>query len=246
MSENSQLRELKIEIEQLKLKLKKSEEFFAIVIHELRTPLTTITLALEQIQETASKNNKFYLQTLKDSLKQLVELTERVMKVFQLEQGKIELQLTKVNLNDFLVNYCSARFQALNKEKIVTELVSKLPAKAVFIQADVEYLQLVCENIINNAQRFVPKDGTGHFTIQAELKGQNKVRVNFSDNGCGVLEQNKVAIFERFVSCGVKNTTGLGLYICQKIMELHKGRIWCEDTFGGGATFSLELNCKRS
>jgi two-component system, OmpR family, sensor histidine kinase KdpD len=95
-------------------------------------------------------------------------------------------------------------------------------------------------NIISNAKKFLPEKGKIIFRVYEK---ERYILFEIADNGPGIPNELKKSIFEKFRTnhMGRSEGMGLGLYICKKIIELHKGKIWIQDSQGGGATFCIQL-----
>ena len=215
----------------LKEKNKTFEECLSIVAHDLRNPLNTAMLANEL-------GNK---QTVQESLECLNQIIERLLSAPKLEGENFQLALKPFDLKEFFQNFFDSQRPLLEKAKIQFTFEDELPAEQSSITADKIHLQQVLENLISNALRFTPQDGSGKITLKVESQDSAKISISLTDNGSGVPADKKTKIFEKFASHSEKPSTGLGLYICQKIIELHGGKIWCEDAPGGGAKFVVEL-----
>lgn len=108
---------------------------------------------------------------------------------------------------------------------------------------DRERIEQVLSILLDNALSYTPENGR----ICLSLAGtSDRPTIRVSDNGIGIPDSEKESIFDRFYRCDKahkdKMHFGLGLCIAQEIIHMHKGKIWVEDTPGGGATFVIILN----
>ncbi|HYZ95128.1 MAG TPA: ATP-binding protein, partial [Nitrososphaeraceae archaeon] len=120
----------------------------------------------------------------------------------------------------------------------------------VFLIADKERLLEVISNIMDNAIKFIEKEGSIYFHVKVEetennddndLANGNHVLITIKDTGIGISEEIFPRLFTRFASKSI-NGTGLGLYISKSIIEAHGGKIWAENNKNGnGATFTIRL-----
>jgi len=95
------------------------------------------------------------------------------------------------------------------------------------------------QNILTNAYKFTPENGKIRLSAQ---KYNRNILIKISDSGEGIPENFRKSIFEKFKTNGSAGTgIGLGLYVCKKIIDLHKGKIWAENSELGGAAFCVEL-----
>ena len=220
----------------LKEKNKTLEECLSIVAHDLRSPLTVVMILANSLEA-----DKQSLKLIQESLERINQIIEKLLSAPKLEGENFKLDLEPFDLKEFFQNFFDSQRPLLEKAKIQFTFEDKLPADNNSITADKTHLQQVLENLISNALRFTPKDGNGKITLTVAKPDSAKISISVSDNGPGVPADKKTKIFEKFTSHAKKPSTGLGLYICQKIIELHNGKIWCEDAPGGGAKFVIEI-----
>jgi signal transduction histidine kinase len=101
------------------------------------------------------------------------------------------------------------------------------------------------QNLIDNSLKFTP--GGGSITVTLNQL-ETLTTVSVTDTGKGIPEENRPKLFQRFWQAGSTGryyaSTGLGLYLCRRIIEGHGGKIWCKDTKGPGTTFCFELLTK--
>ena len=206
--------------------------------HELRTPTSVIQLALQIIEENniAPEIKQEMIKSARQASQKLSKIVQSVISVQALQKG-IKLNITNVNIYDFILNLKKKFDFLLMKKKIRLGLDLKIP-KNTFIQADRERLWKVFSILISNAEKFTPAEGK---VILQASKTKKELIIKVIDNGEGVPKDKQEFIFERFCTNHHNKGIALGLYICQKIIELHEGKIWYENTKGGGATFCVSL-----
>ena len=206
--------------------------------HELRTPTNVVKFALESIKRNnvPPEMKKEMIESAYNATQKLTKIVEKIMNVQALEKG-IKLNLTELNIHSFLLEIKEAfSFSLAHKKiKLITDL--DIP-KNTFVKADREKLWQVFFNLLDNAKEFTPENGK--IILQAKKKNKDLV-FKVIDNGEGVPKNKRDLIFERFGTNHHNKGIALGLYICKKIIELHKGKIWYENTKGGGASFCVSL-----
>lgn len=232
------LQELQSENAKLKQQLKEQDDFIATAIHDLRNPLTLALIATDLLKDKGLDTKTQEL--LQGSLSRLNKLIERNLAVPKLERGHLKPDFKELNLKTFLERFCNTQLPLLKKKKIKFRLDNTIPDTS--IAADASQLQQVFENLVSNAIRFTPKDGTGVINLKSEITNSHKIRISVLDNGPCIPDDQKTKIFAKFMSQSKEQSTGLGLYICRKIIKLHDGKIWCEDGAEGGAEFVVEIN----
>lgn len=214
-------------------------DFISTVSHEFRTPLTSITmgvgLLLEQIPGTLTAKQKELVEAIKEDSERLNKLVGELLDLSKLESGKMQMDFQSHQLKE-TINYSMEVFK-IQFEEINADLVSNLPKKMKLSKMDLNKIAWVLTNLIGNALRYLPKDGTGKVEVGAkELYGKTLVWVK--DNGAGINDSIKAHIFDKFIQGKEKaGGAGLGLAICQEIIKAHGGDIWVESEVDKGTTF---------
>ena len=209
----------------------------ASVSHDLRTPLTSLRLLVEAIDdgvvegpdETADalRRAKGYVTTLSTLVDDLFELA-------RLEAGDISWTLSQVGVAE-LIDETVEAFRPLAEQKGLV-LTESVPSDVAPVRGNPEKLQRVLYNLVQNAVRHTPQDGT--VSLRAE-RDAGFVRIEVADDGEGIPPEQAEQVFERFFrgGDGARNGTGagLGLSISRAIVEAHGGRIWVEPREGRGS-----------
>jgi two-component system, OmpR family, phosphate regulon sensor histidine kinase PhoR len=227
-------------------RLKKLEkirvDFVANVTHEIRTPLTAIIGYLETINAGAINNTDDVKRFIDISLKQarrLNRLVEDLLVISKVELGEIKLNFEKVSLRDVFVSampLVEAKAK-LKKINIQNNLQENLPD----ILADRDRLTQILVNVLDNAVKFTPDDGS--IIIDAGPKDNYEV-VEISDSGIGIPKEEVQRLGERFYRVDRSRSrdlggTGLGLSIVKHLMIAHGGRMEIESQLGRGTKVSL-------
>ena len=181
--------------------------------------------------------------------KRLMQLTNDILDVTKIEGKSLELKKQEFNLNDVVINAMNditLDRDFLNNENI---RLSYKP-QDILIYADKGRITQVICNVLNNAVKFIKKDGTARtITIEIEKRvrriGENieddVIVVSIKDEGLGIDPEIMPRLFSKFVSKSSQGT-GLGLFISKSIVEAHGGSMWAENNADGeGATFSFSL-----
>lgn len=217
-------------------------DFAANVSHELRTPLTAIrgfaeTLLDGTCQEPQSVQR--FARIIHREAERLGHLIEDVLKLSQIESGKLNIAMTPVDGGE-LVREVTGMFSERWKEyKLKVQIPSDLP----FIRGDRGLLSQALYNLLDNAIKYTQSGGT--ISVTGGREG-GLVKLAVSDNGIGIAEQEKERIFERFYRVDRarsrrKGGTGLGLAIVKHIVDAHNGKIILESSEGKGTTVALCL-----
>ncbi len=221
------------------------QDFVANVSHEFKTPLTAIQGFAETLLAGAlddPQNSRRFLEIIRDHALRLGRLTDDLLKLSQMEAGKLDLDLRSVGVAD-LVESCleTARLKAAAKQQTLeADCPDSLPA----IRADSNRLREVLQNLLDNAVQYTPAGG--RITVRAAPSG-SQVMISVSDTGIGIPKADQERIFERFYRVDAARSrevggTGLGLSIARHLVEAHGGRITVESEVGRGSTFSVYLS----
>ena len=211
-------------------------DLIAAVSHDLRTPLTSLQLVAQAIDDGVFESNgdsRHYLEQMSKHVDVLGRLIDDLFELTRLEAGDINWSMQRVQLGDLVQETVDAmRAQAEAKHVSVEARVAGDLAPA---EANPEKVQRVLFNLIQNAIRHTPADGS--VTVAAGSSGSQLV-VEVTDTGAGIPPSERDRIFEPFYRGGAsartrRDASGLGLAICRAIVEVHGGRIWLEDSEAG-------------
>ncbi len=196
--------------------------------HDLRTPLASLRLLVEAIDDgVAGEDRDRYLAEVRTHVAVLSDLIDDLFELSRIEAGDIAWTMRQVELGD-LIGDTVAAFRIAAEERGV-RLAAELPDGRVVAAADAEKVQRVLFNLIQNAIRHTPADGS--VTVRAK-GGPDGVEVEVADSGEGIPVGEGERVFEAFYrgdgSRG-EDGAGLGLAISRAIVEAHGGRIWLED-----------------
>lgn len=223
-------------------------EFLANTSHELRTPLNAIMGFLRLVLDGLCDNHeekREFLQNAYDSARNLLSLINELLDIARIEAGKLDLELTAVNVGAvFLQVEKLTRLQAEQKK---LRLTFRTLSTRVLVRADPGKLQQVLLNLVINAIKFTPK---GEVRVQARsFPAKGHVRFQVRDTGIGIPPEIQGALFHKFIQGDGSSTrqfggAGLGLAICRNLVEFMGGQIWLSSRgpgHGSTASFTLPL-----
>ena len=226
------------EVDQLK------DEFLARTSHELRTPLNGIIGLSDslldgvsgELSDVAQKN----LKTISSSGKRLSRLVNDILDISQLKHNNITLNKQSVRLRalvDVLITLC----EPLVGERAIN-LINDIPTDLPSIEGDEARVEQILVNLISNALKHTE---SGSVVISARQVGQH-IEVSIRDTGTGLPLEDAAKLFEPFQqfsnnAAKTKKGIGLGLAICQHLVELHGGKIAAKNAPNGGALFIFTL-----
>lgn len=223
--------------------------FFTNITHEFRTPLTLIIGPIERALKLSYNPQVIeQLHFVERNSKYLLSLVNQLMDFRKIESGKMEISPNSNHFKKFL-NEFILPFEAYAKEhQIKLELRIKLPEQCMMYDEDA--MQKVLTNLMGNAMKFTPRGG--QITLYATVlrkQGKDKLYLCVQDSGPGIPEADLTKIFTRFyqaknqlnASVSGQSGTGIGLYLCQQIILLHKGEICARNNHGQGSSFRVLL-----
>jgi signal transduction histidine kinase len=217
-------------------------DLVAAVSHDLRTPLTSLRLLADAIEDDLvdADTRREYVEQMSFHLRALSALIDDLFELSRLEAGDLQWSMQQVQLAELVTEAVEAmRAQADARGVRVSATV---PVGLVPARADPERLQRVLFNLIQNAIRHTPADGS--VTVRAQANGAG-IEVEVADTGSGLAAVDREHAFEPFYRGGEGKArpaggSGLGLTICRAIVEAHGGRIWFADAPSGACVrFSL-------
>ncbi len=208
-------------------------QMVAAVSHDLRTPLASLRLLVEAIEDgvVTGETRERYLREMRTHVEALTALIDDLFELSRIEAGEISWTMRQVELRE-LIGDTVAAMRAPAEARGVA-LAADLPAEAVLARANAEKVQRVLFNLIQNAIRHTPADGS--ITVRARAAGSG-VEVEVADEGDGIAAADAERVFEAFFrgdESRSEDGAGLGLAISRAIVEAHGGRIWLDSGSGG-------------
>ena len=220
-----------------------------LAIHDLKNPLTLIICYLDILQKNSSLDSAWQeiVRTILKSAQGMNELISDMLSTERIGEKTILLRLASVDLIEILNTVITNNQMRLELKK--QKLDFRYDKSMEFmIKADKLLLTEICDNLISNAIKYSPFEAEIYITAgKKNNENQDEViLISFNDQGPGFSETDKKRMFRKFQKLsadptGDETSTGLGLYITKKLVELHNGRIWLESTSGTGSTFFVEL-----
>jgi signal transduction histidine kinase len=228
---NVQLREL----DELKTRL------FANVSHELRTPLTLILgVVSAQLERETDGERADELGVVVRNARLLQKRVDDLLDLARSDAGQARLNARPVDAAE-VVRLTAARFEPLAAARQV-DIEVRAPT-SLHARLDADRLERILDNLLSNALKFTPAEGTVRVTVQRE---DDSVRLVVEDSGPGIPAEMRELVFERFrqvddSSTRARGGSGLGLAIVREFAQLHGGSVDLEDSDLGGARFVVRL-----
>src|SRR6476646_1846093 len=225
---------------------KMRRDFVANVSHELRTPLSIFRGYLETLLDDPHQPPAELLRILEIMERhsnRLNALVEDVLSLARLESPGMELNLSEIDLPDFLHGIMRDWEKRLAARQLKSHL--NFPGNLPHLHADETRLQELIYNLLDNAVKYSKPGGT--VFLRAESEG-NSVRISVADEGAGIPPEDLPRIFERFYRADKSRSseqsgTGLGLSIVKHIAQLHGGSVEAKSEVGKGAIITVTLPC---
>jgi signal transduction histidine kinase len=222
---------------QFKMQLQQ-QHFMMAVTHELKTPIAVAKLNLETLQKyqlDPDKQQKLIRTTL-DETARLNFLTNNILVSAQLENKAFVTSKEDLDLSTLLQD-CVGAFQKRFPDRTLETAIEK----EIDIKGDALLLQILVNNLLENAIKYAPGQSVIRTTLRQVEKG---ILLSVADQGPGIDDSEKSKVFDRFYRIGNEQTrttkgTGLGLYLCQRIAKDHRGRIEIKDNTPQGTIFNI-------
>ncbi|MHC3656925.1 cell wall metabolism sensor histidine kinase VicK [Streptococcus suis] len=220
--------------------------FVSNVSHELRTPLTSVKSYLEALDEGALTESvaPSFVKVSLDETNRMMRMITDLLSLSRIDNqvGQIDVEL--INFTAF-VTFILNRFDQMknaDSDKVYT-IVRDYQISPIWVEIDTDKMTQVLDNILNNAIKYSPDDGTITFSMKTT---DSQLIVSVSDEGLGIPKADLPRIFDRFYRVDkarsrAQGGTGLGLAIAKEIVKQHKGFIWAKSEYGHGSTFTIVL-----
>jgi signal transduction histidine kinase/CheY-like chemotaxis protein len=222
--------------------------FLANMSHEIRTPMNGVIGMTELLKDTSLSNlQKEYTDSISDSAEGLLRIINDVLDLSKIEANKMDLELTSFDLKEKLEHICNILSPQAKKKGLQLELILDEYYSGQVI-GDFLRLNQVIINLVSNAIKF-SQQGIIRISLKILEENPEKVvyRVEVSDTGIGISQQEQVNLFNSFTQADNSTTrkyggTGLGLSISKNIVNLMNGDIGVSSEKGKGSEFWFTIN----
>lgn len=212
---------------------KLKNDFVSVIGHELRTPLTVVKGYVKMLARKGSSIDESSLESVVTALTtntvRLERLIEDLLFVSAIESRRPTLDLQPVDIGQVLDEFSDGR------------VMVKRPRRPIAVQLDRQKLDQILHHLLDNALKYTDAE-----VVITVVDGDEELEIQVDDSGPGIYSGDVPQLFERFRQLDGSSTrthggTGLGLYICRRLVELQGGRIWCESRLGVGSRFAFTL-----
>jgi signal transduction histidine kinase len=171
----------------------------------------------------------------------MLEMVNDLLDVSAIDSGEIYLRREPVDLRELTEKNVSLNRRLA--ENVGIELACRVPEDEIVCEADRDKMHQVLNNLVSNAIKYSPSGSAVTINLAAD---EGHAVVSVADQGPGIPKEAAEKLFQPFKTAGTasssgQKSTGLGLYICRRIVEAHGGRIWLESEPGEGSTFAFEI-----
>lgn len=221
------------------------DEFISLASHQLRTPASAVKqyagMLLQGYAGELTPAQVKMAQTIYDCNERQITIVNDLLKVAQVDAGRVNLRPEKVNLDTLMQEVIADQASKFTARR--QKVLYKNTADVVTAVVDPQLMRMVVENIIDNASKYTPEEKI--ITIRLR-KLRDSHAIDIRDQGVGISQEDIPRIFKKFsrLANPLSNTvggTGLGLYWAKKIVDLHSGTIAVHSTVGKGTTFTLHI-----
>jgi two-component system phosphate regulon sensor histidine kinase PhoR len=218
--------------------LKVQKDFVHGMTHEFNTPLSNIKLVAQNLKKSSDPKVLKSASILEEEAGKLQVGTNLILTTALIEKNELLLQKENFDVKEILRKTVDRNKDVLYDSGI--KLILETNGEDLNAQCDAFHLENVFQNMINNVRKHSEAD----VLKVATERNNGHLIIRFSDNGKGILEEDRSRIFEKFQSKhnnGAKNGYGLGLYYSRMILEMHGGKISLLDDIKKGSTFSIQI-----
>lgn len=223
---------------------RQKEDFFISVAHEFKTPLSLIIAPLGKLIHDCPDQGKLsHLYLAQDNALKLNALIHKTLDYYNNSKGIVgSLITTEVEFVDF----ARSIFNSYKENHKDHEFIFSSNEEEIIAYVDIVKMEIILNNLLSNACKYSPGKGSIILSIEKQYQ-TNEIMIKLSDTGLGIPEQELPFIFERYFESsrtkdGNYDSTGIGLSIVKKYVEMHKGKIGV-DSDNYGTTFTISLPC---
>lgn len=220
--------------------------FFTNISHEFRTPLTLIQGAIEKMQNFTEIPRELAhpLKIMNKSTQRMLRLINQLLEFRKMQNNKLALSLEETDVIAFLYEIFLSFGDVAEQKNMNFRFCPSIPHYKMFI--DKGNLDKVTYNLLSNAFKYTPSNGTIHLSISIdEIKKLLLIQV--SDTGVGIPKEKQGELFKRFMQSNFSgDSIGVGLHLSHELVQVHKGTIEYKENEGGGSIFTVSIPTDKS
>jgi len=239
------------QLDQANIKLKELDKlksmFLASMSHELRTPLNSVigftSWILMGMEGELNEEQQRQLTMVKFSAKYLLDLINDILDISKIESGVVKLAIEKFEIAEVVTDVAKTVLPLVEKKglKLIYDV-----SEGIILNSDKRRIKQILMNLVSNAIKFTDH---GNVKIDVKLLNNKDLEVSVSDSGIGIKKEDMEKLFQPFQQVDMSSTknyegTGLGLYLCKKLLDLLHGDISIKSQFGEGSEFKFVVPIK--
>jgi signal transduction histidine kinase len=224
-------------------------ETLGFVTHELKSPLAAMYSMLDVIMKgyvggELPEKTKEYLGRVRRSCQEMQDMVKNYLDLSRAERGELSANIKRFDFYKEVVDPCVQQNLAMFEARGI-ELEVQCPEE-LEVEADPELMRIALTNYLSNAAKYSKDNGRARLIVQTE---DGRLKVSMWNEGSGFTEEEKQDLFRKFsrlrneASQG-RRGSGLGLFLCRQIAELHDGQVWADSEPGQWAQFNLSFPLK--
>ncbi|MBN1951960.1 MAG: response regulator [Bacteroidales bacterium] len=220
-------------------------KFFTSISHEFKTPLTLILGPIKSIlgDSKLSLSSRNSASLIDKNARRLLHLINQLMDFRKLEQGKTELRVSRVDINE-LLNDITLSFSSLSNQKNIDLSYIPVPAPGE-TWVDIQKMEIILYNLLSNSFKNSHDGDSIEVALKPDPKNSKNLLIQVTDTGIGIEKENLKYIFDRFYQVKPESPknygTGIGLSLTRDLIEKHRGTITVESEPGVGTCFTIAI-----
>jgi two-component system, NarL family, sensor histidine kinase EvgS len=224
------------------------DDFLAMMSHEIRTPMNGVLGLVEVFENTPlNPDQSQMLGMIQDSASALLQILDDLLDYSKIEAGRLTIESTSIDMRE-LADNAIGLLAGRAHEKGLRVRVHVAPEVAAIVRGDSVRLRQIIFNLMSNAIKFTIKGEVGlHVSVVEERDDEQVIELCVKDTGIGIATEAQAKLFEPFVQAETSTTrrfggTGLGLTICNRLVELMGGSLRLKSKVGEGTAMSVRLS----
>ena len=230
-------------VNRMKILDESRQEFVSNVSHELKTPLTSMKVLADSLlaqQDVPAELYREFLEDIAEEIEREDKIINDLLALVKMDKSAAELNITSVNMNE-LAEIILKRMRPIARKRDIELLL--VSTREVTAEIDEVKMSLILTNLIENAIKYNKEHGKVTVTLDAD---HQYFTITVEDTGIGIPEESLNRIYDRFYRVDKSHSreiggTGLGLAITKNAVQLHRGSIKVESTFGEGTRFLVKI-----
>lgn len=217
--------------------------FLTDISHELRTPLTLVIAPIKALLKEEEEPHKISrLQLILRNANKLLSLVNETLDLRKIESHMTKLNYTTTDIVTFIQTICKS-FEECSERNVTLTFSSSMESLTMSFDKD-KVEKIIC-NLLSNAYKFTPDNGRISISLNV-LDSDNMLTIDITDTGCGISDEEKQHIFDRFyqVHHGEAHNhagSGIGLCLVKEFVLMHGGKVYVHDNPDGGSIFTVYL-----